>query len=307
METFKIIKMIPYLKQTNLWEKYLNSIGWKSFRLKNSTLVVYRITPIGNFGKIQRPVNLSNEDFIEIEFLCKSHKISFLKIEPALSQNLDVLITNNFTTSNIPLGPTCTMEIDLTLSEKTLWSNLSTSGKYGVNRGKKNGSRIEFIKNPSEELLLNYFKTVQCFTSKDKGFHSLSWKELSAVYKAFKNNTYLSLGYDSNNNLAGGKFYLINNTTVFYLTGGTTEIGKHTRVGFVQMWESILFFKNLGYKTLDLDGMYDSRFPNHRKSWIGFSKFKEKFGGNVIQYPKPYIKYYSKILLYLNNILPMNM
>jgi lipid II:glycine glycyltransferase (peptidoglycan interpeptide bridge formation enzyme) len=306
VETPKVFEMTRYLRQTLSWEKYLNSIGWKSFRTVDKLLIVYRITPFGRFAKLQRPHILNEKILLELDALCKRHKILFLKVETSTIQDTDLLASTGYIVSNTPLGPTTTMQLDLTISEKTLWNNLSTSGKYGVNRGKKNNSKIEFIKNPSEDLLLKYFNTIQAYTSKSKGFHTLSWKEIHAVTKAFKNNTYLSFGYDANNNLAGGKLYLVNETNIFYLTGGTTELGRHNRVGFVQMWESILFFKDLGYKILDLDGMYDIRFPNHRRSWIGFSNFKEKFGGTLTRYPAPYIKYYSPILKLLSKVLPLD-
>jgi lipid II:glycine glycyltransferase (peptidoglycan interpeptide bridge formation enzyme) len=291
-----------YIKQSKNWEKYFNSIGWKSFRVNFDILVVYRSTFFGRLAKIQRPKKLNINDLLEIDKKCVENKISFLKIEPDENQNIDTLKTVGFIKSNSPLSPTSTTYIKLDLSEKSLWNNLTKSEKYGINRGQRDGSKVEFIKNPSNEDLNNYFKDIQSYTSKDKGFKTLSLKELLLVNKAFNKNTYISIGYDINENISGGKFYLINEDTVFYLTGGTTELGKHTRVGFVQMWESIKFFKNLGYKKLDLDGIYDSRFHNFTKSWIGFTDFKKKFGGEIIKYPNPYNKYYSNVLLFLTKI-----
>lgn len=291
-----------YIKQSENWEKYFNSIGWKSFRVTKDILIVYRSTIFGKLAKIQRPKKLDANDLLEIDRRCIENRISFLKIESNENQNTDALETFGFIKSTSPLSPTSTTYINLILTEKSLWSNLSKSGKYGVSRGLRDGSKVEFIKNPSNEVLINYFKDIQSYTSKDKGFKTLNLKELLLVNKAFNKSTYISIGYDINGSVCGGKFYLINGDTVFYLTGGTTKLGKHTRVGFVQMWESIKFFKNLKYKILDLDGIYDSRFHNFTKSWIGFTDFKKKFGGEIIKYPNPYNKYYSNVLLFLTKI-----
>lgn len=291
-----------YIKQSKHWEQYFNSIGWKSFRTIKDILIVYRNTPFGNLAKVQRPVILNKNDLLEIDKKCIENNISFLKIELNEEQNLNILEEFGFIKSNSPLSPTSTIYINLELSEKNLWNNLTKSGKYGVNRGYRDGSKVEFIKNPSDKDLITYFKDIQHYTSKDKGFKTLTLKELLLVTKSFNKHTYISIGYDIYGNISGGKFYLINKDTVFYLTGGTTKLGKHTRVGFVQMWESIKFFKNLGYKKLDLDGIYDNRFHNFTKSWIGFTDFKKKFGGEVIKYPHPYNKYYSNILLFLTRI-----
>jgi len=62
------------------------------------------------------------------------------------------------------------------------------------------------------------------------------------------------------------------------------------------MWESILYFKKIAYKYIDLEGVDDERFPSFTKNWGGFTHFKEKFGGTILKLPPPYIKYYSPIL-----------
>ena len=50
---------------------------------------------------------------------------------------------------------------------------------------------------------------------------------------------------------------------------------------------------------MDLDGIYDPRFPSFLAKWGGFSHFKEKFGGEVVTYPVAHVKYYNKLLKYL--------
>ena len=78
--------------------------------------------------------------------------------------------------------------------------------------------------------------------------------------------------------------------------GGTTELGRHNKTGYELLWQSILYFKKLGYAWLDLEGVYDPRFPKYLNAWGGFSHFKEKFGGVVVEFPMPYIKYLSPVL-----------
>lgn len=52
---------------------------------------------------------------------------------------------------------------------------------------------------------------------------------------------------------------------------------------FWTVWKSLEYGKKLGCSMFDFEGMYDARFP--RKSWQGFSRFKQKFGGEFIKFP----------------------
>ena len=70
------------------------------------------------------------------------------------------------------------------------------------------------------------------------------------------------------------------------------------------MWEAILHLKDSGYDWLDLEGVDDDRFPAFTRDWGGFSYFKEKFGGKVVRYPMPQIKYLNPVLRILSKVMP---
>ena len=287
---------IPNIRQTKGWEKYFNLVGWNSARLSNGSLIVYYKTPFGSFGKLQRPSILTRELLTELNIVCRRYRLIFLKLEPSVNQDQSLLREFDYVVSKAPLSPTTTAHIDLELSKETLWKNISRSGKYSITRGKREGAVVEFIKDPSKEQLKYFYDEVQSYTSNNKGFYIPSFKDLLLRKRAFGSNTFLSFVYNKDSNLCGGKFYLTYDTTVFYLSGGTTKLGASNKTGFVQMWESITYFKNLDFKILDLDGVYDARFPAFTESWLGFSRFKNKFGGSVFEYPSPYIKWYVPFL-----------
>ena len=52
----------------------------------------------------------------------------------------------------------------------------------------------------------------------------------------------------------------------------------------------------MGYKYLDLDGLYDDRFPKRLKDYGGFSHFKERFNPIIVEFPVPYVKYLSPVM-----------
>src|SRR3972149_9418788 len=80
----------------------------------------------------------------------------FVKIDPALDQTLAVLESAGFIRSFHPLVPPSTIFIDLTKSEMGLWEQISRSGKYSIQRARREGSRIETHQSPSEKILEDF-------------------------------------------------------------------------------------------------------------------------------------------------------
>ncbi len=152
---------------------------------------------------------------------------------------------------------------------------------------------VFFYQNPTDEQLKEYFNKIEKYTSKTKKFHGQPYSDLLLKKNAFGNNSFLLLAYDNNNNLCGGKFFITYGDTAYYSNGGTTKLGHTNNSGAILMWEAILFFKKMGYKQMDLGGIYDKRFHGATKKWQGFTKFKLKFSKNVVEYPYPYVKYYN--------------
>ena len=113
--------------------------------------------------------------------------------------------------------------------------------------------------------------------------------------------------YDKEGKLVGAKYYLGYKENVWYIFGGTSDQGRvKSKAGYELMWQSILYLKNEGYKILDLDGIFDERFPTYLDWWGGFSHFKERFGGQVIQFPVPYVKYLHPLMKLMSKFTPFN-
>jgi lipid II:glycine glycyltransferase (peptidoglycan interpeptide bridge formation enzyme) len=196
------------------------------------------------------------------------------------------------------------MLIDLELDEKILWEKLSHSARYSINRSRREGTVLRYYENPTEDALENFYK-VFAETAKKQKFYKLPYAEVLSRSKAFGRKSYLVMAYDKNGVLSGGKLYLANSDLVLYSLGGTTESARKTKIGYELLWQSILYLKGLGYKALDLEGIIDKRFTFFTSSWVGFSHFKEKFGGVIVRFPSPYVKFSNKMLSALNKLTPM--
>lgn len=295
------ITQVEDLRQSPKWGEYLAWLGWKSVRTTRDINVEILKTLVGGLAKVQRPKVLTEEDLEEIKKICFGYKPLFIKIEPNYFQEVEVLEKNKYKKSFSPLAPPSTMYIDLGCSESALWEKISKSGKYSIRHSK---SHTEFFKNPSEEVLQKLY-SLFVETSKKQKFTVQSFADLKKKAEVFGDECFAALGFDQNNNLTGGKFFLAHKTAVWYLHAGTTAVGRASNVGDKMMWDSILYFKGLNFKTMDLEGIDDPRFPMFTRHWGGFSFFKEKFGGIVVRFPHSYTYYINPFLKVVSKLRTM--
>ncbi|MBW6441853.1 aminoacyltransferase [Patescibacteria group bacterium] len=293
--------MIPEtdIRQSDKWGKYLEFIGWKTHRTSSGIHIYYNTTFLGMVVKIQKPLVIKDEDISEIEDFCKGLKLLFIKIEPFIGQDTSVLENRGYIKSSEPLTPPSTIYIDLTKSEEDLWKSISHSGKYSIRRAQREGTVLRFYQNPPKEKFPDYYDMTKR-TATRKRFYIRPIGDTESKVKAFGKECHLVLAYDTKGDLLSGKLYLCHNDMVLYSTGGTSDCGLKTKAGYELLWKSMLYFKGLGYKVFDLEGRDDPRFSSVTKNWGGFSHFKEKFGGTDIEFPYPYIKYFSPFLKFLS-------
>lgn len=293
-----MIDLVKDFRQSKDWSSYLSTLGWDTLTTKNGVLFYYKSAGLLKVGKVQRPFSLTADALAEIEAFCTEKKIQVLKIEPSDELQADLLTTSGYIQSTFNLAPPATSQIDLTLDEGVLWENLSKSAKYSVNRARREHARVEIFQCPSDDVLKDFYVLAQ-ETSRAKNFHIQSFHDHLNKVAIFQDRSFLTLVYDKDNNLCGGKFYLGYGNRVWYLHGGTSHIGRKNKTGYVLVWESFLYFKRLGYHTLDFEGIMDSRFKS-TQHWGGLTDFKEKFGGRDIRYPYPQMKVFNKLLGFIS-------
>lgn len=291
------------IRQSEEWAQYLKTLGWTSIRTSKDTNIETRRTPFGSLVKIQRPDPISSTDLKEIEKICRENKALFIKFEPSLNQSLEILENAGYVLSSSPLLPPSTVFIHLEKSEGDLWEQISRSGKYSTRRSQREKTKIEYIQNPSKEKVKECYAVISQ-TAKRKKFISENLAGFLNKASIFKDNTYILNAHNQSGEIAASFFYLGFKEGVWYMHAGTTPAGRRGFGGYELMWRSFLYFKEKGLKILDLEGKDDSRFPTFTRNWGGLSFFKEKFGGEKIEYPRPYIKYLHPLFLKLHKINP---
>jgi lipid II:glycine glycyltransferase (peptidoglycan interpeptide bridge formation enzyme) len=293
--------MIKDIRQSDEWSNHIAYWGWETFSTTDNVKIYIKKDLLGTFSKIQRPKILNAKDLAEIENICKKEKCTFVKLEPNLKQDLKILNEWEYLESNTPLAPPATLIIDLKKSHKNLEKDISKSGQYAINRAKREKDYVEIFSNPTDKTLDLFHRVLL-----ESGNYNRATVYSLDVYKKmreiFGNNLIVFISKNELNEVCGTTLYLQYEKGVWYMFGGTTQTGRNNKSGYLLHWQAIEHFKKQGLDFLDLEGIYDERFHKHTKNWEGFTIFKKKFGGEVVEFPKPRFKIFSPKLNALQKV-----
>lgn len=294
------------IRQTDQWGKFLSQIGWKTEKIGGIQLLIRPIRFLNcSLIKIQRPKNLI--PFKRIDQLAKKNRALFILIEPEIEKyNEKLFRSQGFIKSILSLTHTATIQINLQLSEKSLWKSFSENARRNIKKAQKHNLEVKkiFLKNETAEKEFIKFYQLQENLTKIKKFYNPGFDEFYKKMLAFKNDSIIFFAYQKDNpDPIAGVWVSYLNGKMSYLHTGITEKGYDMMANYLLVWEALKTAKDLKLKVFDFEGIFDPRFPKERKKWQQFSEFKKRFHGETVLYPPPWIKIYSPFfkLLYLCN------
>ncbi len=279
------------IRQSEPWSRYIENYGWETILLSDGSRMAISKYLFFKRANLLRPKTLTKEVLTEIQSICRSQKILFVKISPSHNQSLEYLTEFGYlTTRKIDLPPK-TMFINLKETEDVIWKSLKSNCRYSINKSTREGDRIEFIQNPNEKEIKKYYSLISKRGLR-KGFLVQNYIDHKNKIKAFSQNAFIGNVYNKENELLGTKLFLGHGNDIWGMYAGTSNSGQKSCGGYKLLWESFLFFKANGYNVMDLDGLADDRFAKLSKKWKGYTFFKKQFNGTEVSFPLPHIKYF---------------
>lgn len=310
------------IRQSPQWGKYLSQIGWSIEKVGNIQIFIRPFPLIKRSAvKIQHPQNPL--PLSKIDEIAKKYKALFVLIEPEPEAfNKQSLINHGFRQSAISLTHTVSIHIDLKQTEEKLLASFSENARRNIKKAQANNLTVKkiFLKKEKDDTEFKKFYALLANLTKLKKFYVPGYDEFYKKMVGFKDSSVLLFAFPSTHSTDSGQassgqvtepiaavwLGLLKDTTVYMNTGITKE-GYKLLANYLLVWEALKLAKKEGLKLFDFEGLFDPRFPKERKSWQKFSEFKKRFHGTLIEYPPPYIKWYSKPfkLFYLcSKILP---
>ncbi len=241
----------------------------------------------------------------EVKKIAITNDCVFVRIRPQLesssfSKNLFKKI--GFINAPMHLHAELTSQLDITMGEETLLSQMRKTTRYEIKKAIKEGIKITTSTDASKIL---EFYDLQMETAKRQKFVPFSLKYLQEQFKVYaaENKALIYSAYHENKLLAQA-FVIFYGKEAIYHYGASTEGGREYPGAYLIQWEAIKEAKKRGMTRYNFWGISPIDKPNHR--FYGLSLFKRGFDGQdfeylhaqdlIINYPKYLINYAIEVI-----------
>ncbi len=279
--------------QSTEWGKFRGKTGVKVVRINGLQLTIHPVPhtkyTIGYLPKGPMPTKAMLN---ELEKIGKNENCVFIQLEPnvKLSESIKSgLESLGLIKAAHPLFTQYTFVLDLTKSEDELLKNMHPKTRYNIKIAQKRGVKI--VEDNSDKAFEEYLKLTrettqrQNFYAHSEKYHRLMWETLKTqkheglaahLFKATYNGEVLVTW-----------ILFVLGGTLYYPYGASSKKYREVMASNLMMWEAIKFGKKLGLKKFDMWGALGPS-PNTKDPWYGFHRFKEGYGGKLIEFVGSY-------------------
>lgn len=210
----------------------------------------------------------------------------FLRLDPLIlntSENIKAFNKIGLRLSSTYVQPEKTILIDLRQDEEQILAGMSTTTRYGVKKGAKDG--IIVTKSTSDADFDIFWKMYE-ETVKEKQFVSYSKKYYKTQFDTFKENgNYAVYLAKEGNDPIVASLIAYDTKSAYYLHTGRryveSKASKHASK--VLVWEAMKDAKALGKESFNLYGIAKND-NSILDPWAGLTEFKKGFGGQIVEY-----------------------
>jgi lipid II:glycine glycyltransferase (peptidoglycan interpeptide bridge formation enzyme) len=290
-------KKVTHPLQSFEWGEFREKTGVKVVRGKDFQLTIHKIPYLNyNIGYLPKG-NLPNKKLIEeLRKIGKENNCIFIQLEPNIRSST---LNSQFSTFNLipaahPLFTRYTFILDLTKNEEELLAGMHQKTRYNIKVAQKHG--VEIVEDNSDKAFKEYLKLTEETTRRQKFFahtpryHKLMWETLKTNNKSGMKNDKLSahlLLAKYKNKILTAWIVFVFKDTLYYPYGASSTEYRETMASNLMMWEAIKFGKKLGLKKFDMWGALGPD-PDHKDSWYGFHRFKQGYGGELVEFVGSY-------------------
>jgi len=288
--------------QTWEWGEFRREWGNEVLHTKHGLLTVHRTLAsirrsgpftghrLAMFLKGPKPTKRMLDDLKKIG---KENNLIFIKLEPNTKKSNRVikLLRKEGVARGKTLFTPTSFWIDLTKSEDELLKSFHPKTRYNIRLAEKKGVKIE--EDNSSKAFDKYIdlmrRTVahQGFYAHNERYHRLMWKILKDVGVA-----HLLVAKHKGKIIAAWILFRWKNF-LYYPYGASDERYRNLMANNLMMWEAIKFGKRHKLTTFDLWGREPGR---------GFTRFKEGYGPEVIEFLGTWDLIINKKLYYLYRV-----
>lgn len=270
------------LQQSERYLKFVRKLGWDTADIDGVYLISKSLPLVGRIAKMQRCEKLP--DIKKLVTYLKKNKVKNFALEPEsnvsqdeLTRYAEILRQNKIHLNKSPFLATKTIRLNLNRNPDIIFNSFTESKRRAVRRALKHQVTIKNTDNIRDLIKIK---------NKSAGFFGfMTTYGIKKLWESFRPDAKTILAYDAKSNPIGGVLLIINNGVSYYWIAGATRRGKKFFAPTFLVWEALKLSRILGAKFFDFVGVWDERLPKYSKEWLGFTKFKEGFGGETVYYP----------------------
>ena len=280
--------------QSSFWADFQKALGKNCYFSTGdgwSCLLIERHTSMGKYlfapyGPTLRDTSVLGECLDSLKALGKNLGATWLRIEPIAAgkhaeQLKQALPPAGATPAVHYVDPPTTRVVDLSPSRDELLASISQSTRSLIRKNEREHS-LAFSSSTNPADISEFSSMVAAVTDrKDVNFFSADYYKTQAEILMPRGAMHLELAIDQGKPVAGTVIHDYG-TTSTYTYGASLPEARSTSASALLLWSAMVNAQQRGIKKLDLFGVApENATPNH--PWYGFSTFKKKFGGEVVE------------------------
>jgi len=224
------------------------------------------------------------------------HNCILIKLEPNVGievgknkskafEQIGKFLIENGCQKGRPLFTKYSFQIDLSRSEEELMANMKSKTRYNVRLAIKHGVKV--VEDNSLATYERYLKLMeettkrQSFYAHSLDYHKKMWRQMHKASIAK-----LLVAKWKNEMLAAWVMFVFNGVS-YYPYGASGSKHRKMMASSLLMWEAMRWSKARGLKKFDLWGALGPQ-PDTKDSWYGFHRFKQGFGGSLVEFVGTY-------------------
>jgi lipid II:glycine glycyltransferase (peptidoglycan interpeptide bridge formation enzyme) len=291
----KQLKLGASFLQSSAWGDFQKSVGIKPHFLAEpgwSCLLLEKKTPLGTYLFAPYGPTLTDaasllEALKSIKNYAKRGGFDWLTIEPyAPARDSHILRKSlpklDARPSDHNREPDLTRVVDLSPAPEKLLASISQSTRSLIRKNQRE-KQINFKTSTDPEDIAIFSKMLgQVTERKGVSFFNDGYFKKQARKLMPAGMMYLELAFEHDKPVASAIFHDYGDTSS-YTYAGTLPEARKTSASALLLWQAMQNAKHRGMKKMDLYGIAPDDAPDNHP-WAGFSSFKKKFGGEIIQH-----------------------
>lgn len=302
-----------HILQTGEWGELKSAFGWEAVRVVSGNVgaqILFRKLPFGFtiayipkfiFSHLHSAIN--EKFWKEIDHVCKKHHAIFLKIEPDVWDNENILHPSSFIPSKQNIQPPRTIIIDIRGSEEEILARMKQKCRYNIRLAEKKGVTVR-----AWDDLDSFHKMIQVTGGRDGfGVHSLEYYR--RAYELFHPTGMCELLVaEFENKPLAALMVFARGKRAWYIYGASNDEERNRMPTYLLQWEAMRWAKAHRCDEYDLWGVPDeneetleAQFEKRNDGLWGVYRFKRGFGGELKRAAQAMDKVYDPLLykLYL--------